>query len=178
MTINKQVFVQDKYSNTDEWKLVSGIATTLYDYLSQPYVTKKIDAVNVPKVSSKEVQDVLLEKALEIGFKDESKGLFKNYPSKGLRPDFYLPIPSGKTGIIIEVERGRTNQNNMDFLDFWKCHICDVAHYLFLFVPNELVQNTSGKISGHPFNTVTQHMVPLFEKQNYTNVRGLVVVGY
>ncbi len=178
MSINQQKFVQDEYSDTAEWQLVSSIAKSLTDYLSQPLVTKKIDAVNVPFASSKEIQDVLLEKALAIGFKDESKGLFKNYPSKGLRPDFYLPIADAETGIIIEVERGKTNQNNMDFLDFWKCHICDVAHYLFLFVPNELVQNSSGKISGHPFNTVSQHMTPFFEKKNYTNVRGVVVIGF
>ena len=49
MTINKQVFVQDNYSDTDEWQLVSNIASTLYDYLSQPRITKKIDALNVPK---------------------------------------------------------------------------------------------------------------------------------
>ena len=92
MTINKQVFVQDNYSDTDEWQLVSNIASTLYDYLSQPRITKKIDALNVPKVSSKEIQDVLLEKALEIGFKDESKGLFKNYPSKGDLPPSNVSI--------------------------------------------------------------------------------------
>ena len=119
-----------------------------------------------------------LKKALAIGFKDESEGLFSNYPNTRLRPDYYLPIMAGDTGIIIEVERGKTNQNNMDFLDFWKCHICDVAHYLFLFVPNTLIQNASGKISGYPFDTVNKHMAPFFEVKNYTNVRGLVILGY
>ena len=47
-----------------------------------------------------------------------------------LRPDYYCAL--GETGILIEVERGKTN---MDILDFWKCHICDRAEYLFLIVP-------------------------------------------
>ena len=82
------------------------------------------------------------------------------------------------TGIIIEVERGKTNQNNMDFLDFWKCHICEVAHYLFIFVPIILIQNNSGSVAGKPYEKVISHMSPFFYKENYTNVRGLVIFGY
>ena len=53
--------------------------------------------------------------------------------SKKVRPDFYKQI--GETGIIIEVERGQSLQNNNIFKDFWKCHICEKVNYLFLFVP-------------------------------------------
>ena len=70
------------------------------------------------------------------------------------------------------------NQNNMDFLDFWKCHICKYAHYLFLLVPKELRQNQSGKIVGRPYQTVVSHMETLFYPENYTSVRGVVVIGY
>ena len=176
MPIFQTKFVQKQYTTTKEWLIVSEIADDLFSYLSIPIITEEIDRLNKPKVHSKKIQDVLLRRAREIGFKDESKDLFKDYINK-LRPDFYLPIKD--TGIIIEVERGKTNQNNMDFLDFWKCHICEKAHYLFLYVPNLLVQNeATGKIVGRPYIKVIEHMTPFFESKNYTHVRGLVVVGY
>jgi hypothetical protein len=92
-----------------------------------------------------------------------------------LRPDYFLEIED--TGIILEVERGKTNQNNMDFLDFWKCHICMHAHYLFLMVPEELRQSAQGSVS-KPFSATFAHLSAFFEPQNYTNVRGMVLFGY
>jgi hypothetical protein len=74
-----------------------------------------------PAARVRAVQAVFLEQARELGFKDESKGLFKEYAS-ALRPDYFMPLDG--TGIILEVERGKTTINNMDLLDFWKCHIC------------------------------------------------------
>ena len=38
----------------------------------------------------------------------------------------------------MEVERGKTTTNNMDLLDIYKCHICEEANHLFLFVPIEV----------------------------------------
>lgn len=176
MAVHKATFIQDTFASSQEWTRVLEIANDLYGYLSNPKVAQEIDEVNVPGASSKEIQNVLLRKAEIIGFRDESKGLFRDYPNNQLRPDFYMPI--GETGIIIEVERGKTNQNNMDFLDFWKCHICSVAHYLFLFVPYILVQNSTGRIAGKPYDKVVEHMSPFFQRKNYTNVRGLVVISY
>lgn len=46
---------------------------------------------------------------------------------------------SCKSGIILEVERGKTLMNNMDLLDMWKCHICEHARYLFSIVPKALL---------------------------------------
>ena len=170
-----EMFVQEHFESTMEWKKINNIAHEFYDYLKQPSIIDKINVANQPKNSSKDVQDILMSKALEIGFKDEDKTLFSNTINK-LRPDFYMKV--GDTGIIIEVERGKTNDNNMDFLDFWKCHICEDAHYLFLFVPLILLQNTSGKNSKRPYEKVLSHMKPFFYKENYTNVRGLVLFGY
>jgi hypothetical protein len=58
----------------------------------------------------------ILEYAKLLGFRNEAKGLFKDYPNNGLRPDYFKII--GPTGSILEVERGKTNINNLDFLDF------------------------------------------------------------
>ena len=79
-----------------------------------------IDEKNKPGVKSHKIQDIILKKSNELGFKSEKEGLFLNYQKK-LRPDFYKPI--GESGIIIEVERGQSLQNNNIFKDFWKCHI-------------------------------------------------------
>ena len=176
-TIKKESYIQEGYENTDEWKIVSCHANDLFEYLSKPKISKEIEVVNQPGVSSHEIQKVILRKAKELGFTDEKNGLFRNYSNSRLRPDFYLKI--GKTGIIIEVERGQTTQNNNDLKDFWKCHICEEAHYLFLFVPNTLIQNTTGKKSREKsYFKVNQHLSSFFERDNYTNVRGLVVFGY
>ena len=171
-----KMFVQEQYMNTDEWKKVSSIADKFYSYMNLPDVAEKIASANQPRASSKEIQDILNVKAEELGFKDETRGLFSGYSNWQLRPDYFLSI-NGETGIIIEVERGKTNINNMDFLDFWKCHICKHAHYLFLFVPIKLLQNNNHNGS-NPYRTVINHIETFFDPINYTNVRGTVVFGY
>ena len=104
--ITRLDFVQDDAAAGAEWRDVVGLADELV---------------------------VHLEEATRLGFRDESKGLFETYQSSALRPDYFRPI--GSTGVILEVERGKTTINNMDLLDFWKCHICEHASYLFLMAP-------------------------------------------
>ena len=174
--INREIFVQEGFRHSSEWQKVSKHSDSLFRYLKQEKITKELDLINQPRVSSHKIQDIILRKASKLGFTDEKNGLFNKYSNSRLRPDFFLKIDD--TGILIEVERGQTTQNNNDLKDFWKCHICEEAHYLFLFVPNILIQNASGKIGGTPYKTVNQHMSSFFEKNNYTNVRGLVVFGY
>lgn len=169
-------FVQQQYEKNIEWIEVSNIADKLITYLNQEETLIEIKNANIPGAHSSLIQKILLKKALELGFVDESQGLFIGYENKKLRPDYFLRL--GSTGILIEVERGKTNQNNMDFLDIWKCHICKIAHYLFLCVPIELRQNISGRIVGRPFDTVTKHMGTFFIPENYINIRGSVVIGY
>ena len=171
-----KIFVQKNFLQSNEWKEVKKLSNKLFKLLSDPNVIKKIKKVNQPGVSSHKIQEVITKESEKIGFKSEMNGLFSNYKNSKLRPDFYKKVL--KTGVIIEVEKGQTVQNNNDLKDFWKCHICDEAHYLFLFVPNLLIQNKTGRTGGTPFKTVNNHMSSFFEKENYTNVRGLVVFGY
>jgi hypothetical protein len=98
-----------------------------------------------------------------------------SYTSSALRPDYFKPV--GKTGIILEVERGKTTINNMDLLDFWRCHICEHAAYLFLMVPTELRQNATMS-PRREFVTVGKRLESFFVPGNYTNVRGVVLMGY
>lgn len=167
-------FVQGEYRATAEYDGVVRIADRLLDHLQEAIVVEAILEANQPGRSSGAVQAVFLEQARELGFKNESKGLFKEYAS-ALRPDYFMPLDS--TGIILEVERGKTTINNMDLLDFWKCHICASADYLFLLVPRELRQNETMS-PRREFATVAKRLATFFEPGNYTNVRGLCLFGY
>lgn len=168
-------FVQSEWKDKAEWAKVLQIADALTDHMNLPATKKAIDAANQPGKKSSEVQNVLLEFLIGLGFKDEAKGLFQDYPNAGLRPDYFLHLD--QSGIILEVERGKTNMNNMDFLDFWKCHICEHAHYLFLLVPETLKQGKQSGVS-RPFETTQRHLEPFFRPINYTNVRGVALFGY
>jgi len=77
---------------------------------------------------------------------------------------------------MLEVERGRTVENNNDILDLWKCHICKEAQYLFLVVPlNRINEN---KKPTPVFSRVVHRVEPFFRKDNYVNVYGAAIIGY
>ena len=168
-------FIQDHLAGSDEHAAVLALADALTDFLLGPEVAAEILAATPPGRSSADIQDVFLHEARGLGFKDESKGLFREYASSALRPDYFIPLD--QTGVILEVERGKTTINNMDLLDFWKCHICAHADYLFLMVPMELRQNET-MAARREFATVSKRLATFFEPQNYTNVRGLCLFGY
>ena len=79
-----------------------------------------------------------------------------------LRPDFYRPL--GKSGIILEVERGKILANNMDLLDLWKCHVCAQADFLYLIVPVER-QSEKGRVT-KAFDSVLRRLSTFFEPSN------------
>lgn len=167
-------FVLQPLRTTDEYAAVTRVADALLAHLLDAEITAQILSANQPGRSSAQVQSVFLDHARQLGFRDESRGLFKEYAS-GLRPDYFMSI--GDTGIILEVERGKTTINNMDLLDFWKCHICSHADYLILLVPEELRQNET-MTARREFVSVRKRLATFFEPQNYTNVRGLFLFGY
>lgn len=168
-------FVQSHVQGTREYAAVPSVADALYRHLEDLEVVSAIALANLPGRSSAEVQSVLLDHARSLGFRDESKGLFAGYLTSALRPDYFLEIED--TGVLVEVERGKTTINNMDLLDFWKCHICEHAHYLILLVPRELRQNET-MAPRREFATVRNRLRSFFEEPNYTNVRGLFLFGY
>ena len=154
---------------------VEALACKLKSILDNKEIYNQICLNNQPGKSSHHIQNCFLKEALELGFSSEAKGLFGNATNQLLRPDYYLPIRD--TGIILEVERGKVTINNMDLLDFWKCHLCEKANFLFLMVPKELRQN-SGMRPRREFNTVNKRLASFFEADKYTNVWGLTVFGY
>lgn len=175
MPVEVKSFNTDTVHRSAELAKVTSVANALHEHLNSPAAQQQIAKANQPGASSHDVQSVFRDFALDLGFADESKGLFAEYETSALRPDYFLKLDG--TGILLEVERGKTTINNMDLLDFWKCHLCEHAHYLFLLVPRELRQND--KMSPRrEFVTVTKRLASFFRPRNYTNVRGLWVFGY
>ncbi len=161
-----------------EHAAVAAVAKALYEHLLEPGTQAAIDAANRPGVSSAHVQARLLAQATELGFHSERQGLFATYTTPGLRPDYYRALPEHRTGIILEVERGKTTINNMDLLDLWKCHICAEAHHLFLLVPQVLQQNADNPRVTRPYDYVRKRLPSFFTAGNYTNVRSCWLFGY
>lgn len=167
-------FVQPIHADSEEWRGILGLAQRLLAALNDPSTLASIEAANKPRGSSAAVQAAFRPSAETLGFQSEKKGLFSD-SIPGLRPDYFLHLAG--TGIILEVERGKTTTNNMDLLDFWKCHISGVAHYLFLLVPQELRHN-DGMAPKKEFQSVTRRLGQFFQEGKYTNVRGLCIFGY
>jgi len=172
--VERADFVRPDFEASREWAEVSFLADRLVDHLEVPHIAAQIADANQPGRSSAAVQGVFLREAMTLGFTDERKGLFGSYDS-ALRPDYFKQV--GTSGVILEVERGKTTINNMDLLDLWKCHICEHADYLFLMVPLELRQNPDMS-PRREFIAVRRRLGTFFLPGNYTNVRGLVLIGY
>ncbi len=113
--------------------------------------------------------------ALEaLGFETGRKDLFEDL-NLWLRPDGYMKVDD--SGIILEIERGMTVANCRDVYDFWKCHVCPSAHYLFLVVPVGLQHNSKEK-PRRVFEQVKKRLGPLFRHEDQRGVRGLCLFGY
>ena len=165
--VKKYIKNQQEISDIEE---VNQIANKLKEYLETESVLKALKSLNVKHTGSLEIQNVFIEFAKQLGFESEKKGLFKDYKTPRLRPDYFKKLNNG--GILLEVERGKTITNNMDLLDLWKCHICKDANHLFLIVPLN-VSHTS-----NIFRNVCKRMDSFFDKDNYTNVDSVTIFGY
>lgn len=174
-SVDLRVLHAETTARTEELARVDTIARRLHAHLNTPEALESISRANRPGTSSSAIQAVFREFALELGFADESRGLFLEYDNRGLRPDYFLRL--GDTGILLEVERGKTTINNMDLLDFWKCHLCTHAHYLFLVVPKALRQNVTMR-PRNEFAVVAKRLGTFFHPRNQTNVRAVFLFGY
>jgi hypothetical protein len=131
-------------------------------------------AANLPGMSSSQVQATFLSFATELGLASEAKGLFSDYENK-VRPDYYRAV--GDNGILLEDERGKTTTNNVDLLDFWKCHLCRHADYPFLMVPQALKHNESMRPK-REYQAVAKRLDTFCKPGNATNVRAVHIFGY
>ena len=170
----RTVYVQAAYVDSAEHESVQAFSDQLMKHLNLPDALELMRQANLPGVSSAEVQATFLPFALELGFTSEAKGLFLEYENR-LRPDYYRPIEG--SGILLEVERGKTTTNNMDLLDFWKCHLCRTADYLFLMVPQALKHNDT-MTAKKEYKSVVKRLDTFFVAGNETNVRAVHIFGY
>jgi hypothetical protein len=93
------------------------------------------------------------------------------------RPDFFYRIGPGE-GVIAEVERGGTVNNNHDLKDIWKAHIAPDAQHLFLIVPNSNWKE-DGRARERPFLRVSHRMSAFFgEPRREIDVLTCHVFGY
>jgi hypothetical protein len=132
--------------------------------------------INAHKVgaSSLTIEAIILEDVLRLGFQSQRKGLFAAYAKSGIRPDFFVPV--GRSGILLEVERGKILANNLDLPDLWKCHICCEADYLFLLIPKYRPMNNGKKMPVFP--RVSARLQTFFCAPNVINVEAAFLFGY
>ncbi|MCI0489456.1 MAG: hypothetical protein L0229_22920 [Blastocatellia bacterium] len=169
-----QVFYKEPINLENEFTEALSLATHLMDYLSSETVREEISRCHQLNATSQQIQSIIHEEVQRLGFQSEKRGLFQDYQVAALRPDFYRPV--GKSGIILEVERGKTITNNMDLLDIWKCHVCAHADFLFLIVPVERRSANGTFIKA--FDSVVRRLSTFFEPRNYINVEAAFVFGY
>jgi hypothetical protein len=137
-----------------------------------------IASVHVHNAQSKAVQHIVAELLrVELGFGEEV--VIK--PDDGFvtqaRPDFYFELAQGR-GVLAEVERGGTTNNNHDLKDVWKAHISPNAHHLFLVVP--LANwNERGGVRERPFLRVGRRLGAFFgDPRREIDVLSLHLFGY
>ena len=152
------VLVQPEIRDTATWQQADKMARHLLEHLETMAVVEGISAANRPGMSSFGIQTVIQPFLDELGFRSEARGLFADSVPR-LRPDYFLPLPGD--GLILEVERGKTIDNNMDLLDFWKTHICVHANFLFLLVPLSYQSNETMN-SKSLFDTVYRRLATFF----------------
>lgn len=93
------------------------------------------------------------------------------------RPDFFFRLSDGR-GVLAEVERGGTTNNNHDLKDLWKAHISPDAQHLFLIVPNANWTSTGGARE-KPFLRVSKRLAAFFgDPRREIDVLSLHVFGY
>ena len=157
-----------------EFAEASELAARLAKRMTTDEVRSAILGVHKLGGRSQDVQEILRADLEQLGFQSEKAGLFASMGVSALRPDFYRKL--GSSGIIAEVERGKTITNNMDLLDLWKCHICPSAHFLFLIVPEARRSENGTTIKA--FEQAARRLATFFEPPNYVNVEAVFLFGY
>lgn len=93
------------------------------------------------------------------------------------RPDFVFPLAPGR-GVMAEVERGGTVNNNHDLKDMWKAHIASDIQHLFLVVPNSNWKRDGGARE-KPFPRVVNRVGAFFgSHRREVDVLSAHVFGY
>lgn len=159
-----EVFYQEGFKKNNLFKIFNEDVNVINGFIEKH--KKQIIALNNLGTNSKVIEDFLKEILEKQGYKYETKqNLF--------RPDYIKFLNKGK--ILVEVERGKTINNNMDLLDFWKCHICCKIGCLILIVPEKVPRKNKSQLI---YKTVIRRMRSFFIKENYCNVKAIAIIDY
>jgi hypothetical protein len=158
--------------STGRFRAAREIAEQLRSALDSAEVKGALSAIAPIGGTSHQVDAIVRPHAERLGFSSQRTSLFSGYPI-GLRPDWYRRL--GRSGILLEVERGKAVTNNMDLLDLWKCHICREADHLIMVVPI-LVTRSYG--AENVYARVATRLATFFSPGNETNVRSVAILGY
>jgi len=162
--------VKSSLAHSAEGTAVRALAETLHSEIDYQGISETI-AGGQPgsvggRVTSHRVQAHVALAAEPLGFRSERRGIFRDMNLQ-LRPDLF----HAGLEVLLEVERGGANTNNHDLKDFWKCHLCPTAQWLFLVLPERVH-------GGQPFHTTGRRFTQFFEPGNEVNVSGVALFGY
>ena len=160
----------------DELVRVDELAQGLIGFLHQH--EGEIRVTHVHGAQSSAIQAIVARLLMEeMGFEQEVILTQSDGFVSRARPDFVFRL-APKRGILAEVERGGTINNNHDLKDFWKAHVASDAQHLFLVVPNSNWAS-DGSPRERPFRRVVHRLGAFFgDPRTEVDVVSLHVFGY
>ena len=178
MSVGYARFVRSVLSTEeqDELTVVDELAERMRAHLEGSAAA--ITAVHVHGAQSSVVQAIVSTLLTEqLGFREEVVLTPETGFVTHARPDFFYRLRPGR-GILAEVERGGTTNNNHDLKDLWKAHISPDAQHLFLIVPNAN-WTASGTPREKPFVRVSRRLAAFFgDPRRELDVLSLHLFGY
>ncbi len=159
-----------------ELSVVDLLAKELVEYLNAE--DEAIRAAHVHGAQSSAIQSIVsLLLRDRLGFDEEVILTPAHGFVTSARPDFFYRLGSGR-GVLAEVERGGTVNNNHDLKDLWKAHISPDAQHLFLIVPNANWK-PDGTARERPFKRVVNRLAAFFgDPRREIDLVSLHVFGY
>lgn len=138
----------------------------------------EISAAHVHGAPSSAIQRIVSTLLREdLGFEEEVVITPQDGFVTAARPDFYYRLSPGR-GILAEVERGGTVNNNHDLKDVWKAHVSPDTQHLFLVVPNAN-WTSAGLPRERPFSRVVNRVSGFFgDPRREIDLVSLHVFGY
>lgn len=138
---------------------------------------RDINRAHVVGAQSMVMQQIVGSTLLDIGFSEEVVLTPQDGIVTRARPDFVRELATGR-GVMAEVERGGTVNNNHDLKDLWKAHIAVDIQHLVLVVPN-LNWKTDGSGREKPFPRVCQRVGAFFgDPRREVDILSAHVIGY
>lgn len=141
-------------------------------------IAEQILQVHVHNAQSKAVQELVAERLrVDLAFAEERILDPQDGFVSRARPDWYFDLGQGR-GVLAEVERGGTVNNNHDLKDMWKAHMATEAQHLFLVVPMSN-WNLDGTAREKPFKRVAARIGAFFgHERREVDVLSAHVFGY